>query len=295
VSNFITVLSGQLKKEKLLSASNILVMAVTFVLLGLFINIIVYTQTTLKYLEQQAQITIFFKDTTTQDQILTYKKNLEQDGRVMEVAYISKEDALKIFKDMNKDEPVLLESVSASILPASLEVKAKNIANLKTMTEDYKKLEGVEEVKYFEDVVSKFSKWSTIIYIISFVLVAIFLCVSYSVIIATLRTVINSRGQELEVMKLVGASDDYVKRPFIYQGIFYGFTASALSAVINIILNIVLDRFSIFSKGLAFGFIPGLFVHPVIFSAILCVILITFGTLLGYFGSLTAIKKYLNY
>jgi cell division transport system permease protein len=284
-----------IKKDKLLSVSNIVVMTVTFLLLGIFISVVVYSQTALKYLEEQAQVTVFFKDDFTEDRILVYRTNFEGDKRILEVKYISKEDALRIFKEMNKDEPILLESISASILPASLEVKAKNIGDLKILSEEYKKLEGVEEVSFFEDVIQKFSSWSRTIYIVGFILVLTFLLVSYSVIIATLKASINSKGSELEIMKLVGASDDYVKKPFLYQGVFFGLLSSLIASAIVFIINLGVDKLNIFSKGLSFGFIPGFYVNPLIFSTVLCFILLLSGFLLGFLGSTTAIKRYLEY
>lgn len=295
MANIWANLMQHIKKDKLLNISNVIVMTVTFMLLGIFISVVVYSQTALKYLEEQAQITIFFKDEFTPEKILGYKSNLESDKRILKVNYVSKEDALRIFKEMNKDEPILLESITASILPASLEVKAKNIGDLKNLTEEYKKMDGVEEVQFFEDVVQKFSGWSKAVYIIGFLLVLTFLAVSYSVIIATLKNSINNRGQELEIMKLVGASDDYVKKPFLYQGVFFGLMSSLIASIVVLLINLAIEKINMFSKGLSLGFIPGFFMSPILFALGLTFILLLSGFLLGFLGSTTAIKRYLKY
>lgn len=284
-----------LQKEKLMSVSNFLLMGITFLLLGLFIDVVVISQTALRYLEDQAQITIFFKDDFGENKILPLKANIEKDTRVASVTYVSKEEALRIFKEINKNEPVLLESISASILPASLEVKAKNIGNLEKLTNDYKSIDGVEEVRFYKDVVSRFASTSRAVYIVGFVLVVSFFLISYSVIISTLRTSINARGKELEVMKLVGASDAYVRDPFMYEGVFFSMVSAAAASVVIILLGVGIDRWGIFSKGLSIGFIPGFFINPIIFDAVLAFILLLSGFLLGYFGSKAAIKKYLKY
>ncbi len=278
-----------------MTISHFLVMGITFLVLGIFINIVVLSQTMLKYLEDQAQITIFFKDDFGEDKILPMKESILKDDRVAGVTYVSKEDALKIFKEINKDEPVLLESISASVLPASLEVKTKNISNLENLTNEFKSAEGVEEVRFYKDVVQRFKSTSNAVYIVGFVLVLAFFTISYSVIISSLRTAINSRGQELEVMKLVGASDSYVRNPFIYQGVFFSMVSSASASVLMILFGFVMSKWGIFSKGLSLGFIPGFFINPLIFSLILSFILLLSGFLLGYFGSKTAVKKYLDY
>ncbi len=286
---------ANVKKEKLLSASNIMVTTVTFVLLGLLIYIVVLSQTALRYLEEQAQVTIFFKDDFTEDKILVLKDNLSKDKRVSELVYVSKEEALRIFREINKDEPVLLESVSASILPASLEVRSRNISDLKPLADELKIMDGVEEVRYFEDVVSRFRLWSTVVYVVGTLLVLMFLLISYSVVIAALRTTINSKGQEFEIMKIVGASDDYVKTPLIHQGIYYGLFASLIASVVMILLGVGITLLHMFPKGLGLGFLPGVFIAPWVFSIILSIILLASGYLLGYLGSSAAIKKYLNY
>ena len=288
-------LKHYLQKEKLMSVSNFLVMGLTFLLLGVFIQIVVLSQTMLKYLEDQAQITVFFKDEFGEDKINSFKDSLNSDERILETKYISKEEALKIFKDINQDQPVLLESVSSSILPASLEVKAKNISELENLTNELQGKEGVEEVRFYKDVIQKFKSVSNTVYIVGFVLVVMFFLISYSVIISSLRTVINARGQELEVMKLVGASDSYIINPFIYQGVFFSVISALAASIIMIILGFGESKLGFFPKGLSLGFFPQLFLNPLIFSLILSFILIVSGFLLGYFGSKAAVKKYLKY
>lgn len=278
-----------------MSVAHLLVMSITFLLLGLFIDIVVLSQTAMKYLEEQAQITIFFKDEVTEEKILELKGVIEADERISEVNYVSKEDALRIFKEINKDEPVLLESVSASILPASLELKTKNIGKLEEISNEFETLDGVEEVRFYKDVVTRFKSWSNAIYIVGFLLVVIFFVISYSVIVTALRTTIQGRGTELEIMKLVGAKDRYVKNPFIYQGVFFGVVSSTIASIVVLILGVVISHQEVFSKGLSFGFIHGLYINPILFSVILSFVLIASGALLGYFGSTKAIKKYLEY
>ena len=284
-----------LQKEKLMTVSHFLVMGITFLLLGLFIDVIVLSQTTLKYLEDQAQITIFFKDEFGEDKILPFKDKLEKDGRISAVTYVSKEEALRIFKEINKDEPVLLDSISASVLPASLEVKAKNISNLDQLAEEFKKTDGVEEVRFYKDVVQRFRAVSSAVYIVGFLLVVAFFTISYSVIVSSLRTTINSRGTEVEIMKLVGASDTYVKSPFLYQGVFISLVSAASASIVIMLLGVAMSKWGVFSKGLSLGFIPGFFIDPILFSIILSLILLISGFLLGYFGSSSALKKYLKY
>lgn len=294
MSKTIETVVANIKREKLLSISNLLVMTVTFVVLGLFIEIILYSQTAIKLLEQQAQITVFFKDDVPEAKILELKKQFEGDERILAVNYVSKEDAFNIFKELNKDEPVLLESISANILPASLEIKSKNISSLGSLASEYQSIDGVEEVKYFEDVIERFKYWSNIIYIIGFVTLAILFIISYSVIIVTLRTTINSKGVELEILKLVGASDRYVKVPLIYQGMLFGGFSAFLASLFLILGSIFTRVLGFLGSGLDI-YLASVKLDTLVFSVLLSVVLFLSGVFLGYLGSLTAVKKYLQY
>lgn len=272
-----------------------MIMSITFLLLGGFIYVVAISQTALRYLEQQVQLSVFFKDDFAEQSILQLKAQLESDGRVSTIKYVSKDDAFKIFSEINKNEPILLESISPSILPASLEVKTYNLADLSPLAEQLVKTDGVEEVRFFKDVVQRFKQWSSIVYVVGFLLVAVFFVISYSVIINTLRTTINSKGVEVEIMKLVGASDKYVKNPLIYQGVAFGAVSAAISGTILLIVGIILHGSDSIGPGFSFGFLPTLYVTPIVFSIILFFILLVSGITLGYVGSTTAVKRYLKY
>jgi len=284
-----------LQKERVLSFANILTMTITFLVLGIFILIVFMSQSTLTYLEQQTQVTAFFKDDFPEESILKLRAELEQKEKVAKVTYISKEDALKIFSEINADEPLLLESISANILPASLKIQTKKIEDLKIIAEELSPHEGIEGVKFFEDVVTKFQRIANVVYIIGFVLTAMFLFVSYSAIVITLRTYINKKGTELEILKLVGASNDYVQKPIITQGLFFSLTSSIIATVILLIGALVASVLGIFSDGLVVPFLAGFKINLIVLNIILGVVLILSGLLLGYLGSKNTVKKYLEY
>ena len=278
-----------------MSITNIFIMSLAFLVLGIFISVIVVSQSVLRNLEQQAQVTIFFKDDFPESEILGLEQSLAADERIFSVNYVSKEDAFAIFKEINKDDPVLLESVTSSILPASLEVRGKDLADLPKLAEEFGSLDGIEEVRFFEDVIGSFRQFSSIAYIIGFVLVYIFFVVSYSVILSTLRSTINSKGTELEIMKLVGATDAYVKMPLIYQGIFYGVVSSFISGALLVITITVLSFYNLVPATFGIGFLADVKLTPLLFSFLLWLVLVISGLALGFVGSLFAVKRYLKY
>ncbi len=295
MNNYIPKIWETLKKEKILAWANILIMSITFTILGIFLTLVFISQSTLEHLERQAQVTVFFEDNYDEEHILSLKTQLEQDARIASVEYISKEKALEIFKEINKDEPLLLESVSANILPASLNIKTKQMKDLEPLAEELKQAEGVEGVKFFRDVIDNFQRIANIIYIVGFVLSTIFLFVSYATIVLLLRNYIHRKGQELEVLKLVGASNEYVRKPIIAQGVFFSLIASLIASLGFVTITGILQIVYGDSRRVLVPFSNGLTISAWTYVGAMDALLMLSGLLLGVVGSTGAIKKYLKY
>lgn len=295
MGNNLEQLKSLYHREKMLFALNLGAMSVTFFLTAFFIYLIAFSQTAIRSLEEQAQLTIYFKDDFTEQNILALENRIKEDERVSNVNYISKQKAFEIFSQQNVDKPIILEALSPEILPASLEVKAKNIADLDVLTQEYKTIDGVEDVEFYREVIENFKKWSYITYIVGFVLVLMLILISIAVVISTIRTNINTKGKEIEIMKLVGASNEYVQSPLIFQGIFFGAMSALISNIIATLIIIPLSMYGIFPMFISLGFLFGIKIHIFLFAMGLNLVLILLGFLLGYFGSTTGIKKYLSY
>jgi len=284
-----------IKREKFLSLSNMFIMIVTFLILGFFISLITVSQTAIRYLESQAQLTIFFKDDFSEANILGLRDKYLNDSRIDSINYVSKAAAFRIFSEINKNEPVLLESISENILPASLEIRTKNIKDLSPINTEFSAVDGVEDIRFFKDVVDSFKFWSNVLYIGGFILLLVFVFISYSIILYTLKSTINAKGMELSVLKLVGASDAYVRNPFVYQGMLFGLISSGIAGVLLIIISTIAFLNGFMRDGVLLGLVYGVSINPIVFSIMVCLLLMVFGGLLGYFGSSSALKKYLKY
>ncbi len=283
------------KREKVLSVANILITTITFLVLGIFLTLVFITQSTLTYLEQQTQVTAFFKDDFTEDKIKSLQKKLESDPRVSSVEYVSKEKALEIFTELNKDEPMFLQSASAKILPASINVKTKDIQNLPVLAGELAKLEGVEGVKFFKDVVESFQSIASVIYIVGFVLSAIFVFISYATVVLLLRSYISRKGAELSILKLVGASDEYVKKPIVAQGVFFSVFSAVIASLIILISTGIFWFAGGSSVNLTLPFSQGSQINILALAGSLSGIILISGFVLGHVGSSSAVRKYLKY
>src|SRR3989344_3735488 len=228
----IKIVKKNIRRDPHLAFASILVMTLTFLTLNLFIFSVVGSGVILEYLSDKAQVSIFFLDTKSEEEILVLKNKLEEDTRVKSISYVSKDQALKNFTEINKDEPVLLESVESNPLPASLEVRAQKLVDLQKLSEEFEQIDGVDDVRFYQDVVDKFRKWATMLRIGSFALLFILSTVSVIVILTTIGITIHSKGIEVEILKLVGATDSHVKTPLVLQGVFYGISAAIISTIV---------------------------------------------------------------
>ncbi|PIS21775.1 hypothetical protein COY33_01670 [candidate division WWE3 bacterium CG_4_10_14_0_2_um_filter_42_7] len=226
----------QIRRTPYLSLSVVLVIAFTFFLTSIFSAILFSSSKILNYLESKAQITAFFQVDFPEDQILSIKQSLLKSDQISEVAYVSKEDAFKIYTGEHQEEPELLESITAEVFPASLEIRAKDLSYLPEVVSQLKGKEGVEDVIYYKDIIDRFRVVSRAIRFTGLGLVLSMCLISLLVIMLTIGLSIRVRSDELEIMQLVGASDSYIVLPHVFQGAIYGAIASIVSFVAFLLL-----------------------------------------------------------
>ncbi len=204
----------------------ILLSSLTFFIISLFTLTNLGLNSLLNYFASTPQVTAFFKNSASSQDIQKLKSQLESTGLVKSINYISKEQALKIYRQQNQDNPLLLEMVTADILPASLEVSTKNLDDLSKIATIMKQNPQVEEVIYQKDVVSSLQKWIKGIRIASLVLSAIFFVTSLITFTVIIGLKIANRRDEINTLSLLGATSWYIRSPFLFEGILYGFIGS---------------------------------------------------------------------
>lgn len=262
------------------------IMSMTLFLAYVFSLLAAGSQVVLRYFETRPQINAFYQqDYVPQPQDIDRIKSLLQaTGKMESFKYISPEEALKIYKDLNQADPLLLEAVTAGMLPASLEVSAKDPNDLKVLSGILKSQEHVDDVRYAEDVVGMLTKWTTSLRTIGVSLVGAHLFITFVIILLIIGIKVASRRDEINTLQLVGATNSYIAAPFVYEGIIYGIFGSLAAWGITYILLL-------YSTGFLVGFLAGVPLLPV--SAIFMLQLLGCGTLLGAFvggvgGSLAA-------
>lgn len=227
-----------------LSIAATAIMVVTLVIVAFFAFSALFLQNQLDAVKEKIDLTIFLADTATPDQVKQLQSTILTYENVREVQFVSKADALERLRKSSKDGENLAKTAIeiGNPLPASLEVRTKTLENLDGLNERIKNSEQKEIItttsnddsdvrrKVVDRIVSISAGVSRVGGIISIA----FLLISLMIIFNTIRMAIFTRREEIEIMKLVGATNWYIRGPFLVEGAMYGIIGATLSLAIAI-------------------------------------------------------------
>src|SRR3989338_4473984 len=280
--------------------AGIMIVSITFFVATLFLFLGVLSSSMLSYFERQPQITVYFEDTKTKTEIDSLVKELKSLDSVSFVKYVSKDEALQIYQEDHKDDPLLLEMVTADILPASLEIQAVDVSKLETIAKHVQGETGVQEIIYHKDIVDRLVSWTRSVRALGGILLVVLTIETLLVILTIICVRIVNKRTEISIMQLIGASRWYVRMPFVLEGAFYGFMGALLGFISS--LGLILHQAQFF-LGLLIGIsnlqsnlLPGIQVWPITGAFVLVIFGVASisGVLLGTLGSLIAVSRYLE-
>ena len=271
-----------------------------FLSLMLFVSL-TFLNSILSYLETKPQVTVYFQNKSPENQIFKVRDELMSSGKVLNIKYISKNEAFNIYKQLNKDNPLLLEMVSADILPPSLEIYAKKPIYLPEIAEYLKKQGDIDEVQYEKDIVDKLLVLTNTIRKTASIFFSYLILMSIVVLTTTILFKIALKESEITLLKLIGATNFYIRKPYIMEGLFLGISASILSFGIFCLLAIYSNPFlQSYLRGISslsvdvFSYKLIIWPFNYIFFAIVFVSSSIFGAVIATVASYIATNKYLK-
>jgi cell division transport system permease protein len=211
------------------AAGSVLVLILTFTAAQAFVLVSLASSVLLHYFETRPQVTAFFTDDISEQQIFLVKEQMEAQPYVSGVTYISKAQALELYRQQNDNDPLLLEMVTADILPASLEVSARSAQNLQTISDYLTNVTGVEEVTYQKDVIEALQQWTNGLRIGGLILVGFLVGTSLLITTILISMKVAQKRQEIKTMRLLGASPWFVRGPFLLEGALYGLASAVIA------------------------------------------------------------------
>jgi cell division transport system permease protein len=265
----------------------ILIMTLTFLAISFFTFILVGSSKVINYFESKPQVTAFFRNEAKQADINQLKNQLQSTGKIASIKFVSKDEALKIYKEQNKNDPLLLDLVTADVLPSSFEISTVKIEDMAAVSNTLTKSSLVSDVIYQKDVVSTLTAWTGAIRQIGLVLVVLLSLVSIFIMATIIGIKISQKKEDIEIMKLIGATNWYIRWPFLTEGILYGI----IGAIVG---------WSIATAGLLYAtpflesFLKGIPVLPASYVELLILLglEIGFAIFLGAVSSFLAVLRY---
>lgn len=280
---------NHIRRSPYQATAAILIMLLTFLAVSVFTILIIGSSRVITYFESKPQVTAFFKDDAKQSDIDVLKSDLQSTGKVSSMKFVSKEEALQIYREQNKNDPLLLELVTADILPASLEISAYNLSDLSELSTFIKNNPAVSEVVYQKDVVSALTTWTNAIRIIGVILIALLSLVSIFIMSIIIGMKISHKKDEIEIMQLIGATKWYISSPFVLEGIFYGVLGAFFGwLVTSAALFLTTPLLESFLRGIPILPVPWWFYLALLGGELI------FAVILGIFSSLLAVMRYIK-
>lgn len=267
-----------------------LAMTLTFFITSVFVVLILGGQLILNYFEQRPELSVFFKEEASDSKIEEVAAAARSTGYVKDIKFISQEEALAIYRERFKDDPQLLESVSADFLPKSLQIsvtKPEGVIEVSKAVQNRPEVERI--VSLSEKAIENITSSIKVIRFGGTIFVSTLTLVSFLIIIMVVGMRIAIRRDEISIMALVGATKGFIAKPFLIEGALYGIVGATIATFLTYVLLLS------YSKSIQnfLGPIQVFPIHPLFFvylwlggSAI--------AAILGISGAFMALYRYLR-
>lgn len=267
--------------------------AVCSLILGCLWLLTVNLQAILSDWRAQFEVVVFLRDDITAEQRERLRRWLHAEAAVAAVQYTSKEEALVLFKREVRGQASLLEGLGENPLPASFQLRIREGHQtgtaLRAFATALERLEGVEEVLYGREWVDQVGRLVSVLQVAGWAVGTILGGAAIFIVANTIRLAVYARAEEIEVLRLVGATRGYIRAPFILEGLFQGLLGAGLALLLLFAgYRFVVWRLDLAPSGL-FGLGGGRFLEPLQVAGLLLT-----GAVLGGAGSLLSVRRFLK-
>lgn len=283
-------------RNKWFSLASVATMTACIFLFGLFYAIVTNFNYIVKAAEEGVAVTVFFEDGASQETIDQIGEAIKERPEVSKIQFVSAQEAWETYKEKYfQGEEELAEGFAEDnplVDSANYEVYVENIEDQSQLVEYIKGLEGVRKVNQSEKAANTLSTFNVLIGYVSVAIIVILLLVSVFLISNTVAIGIAVRGEEIGIMKLIGAKDGFVRGPFLIEGVIIGLAGSIVPLVLLYVIyekavGYVMERFSLLA-----GFLQFLSTREV-FTTLVPVAL-ALGMGIGFLGSYITVKKHVR-
>ncbi len=229
---FIQEVFRSLRRNNWMSFASIGTVAVSLFVLGVFLLLVLNMNRMASALESQVQISVYLEDGLSADDRKDIASDIEALQGIESIRYISKDEAKARLEDRLGDQKYLLDALGdKNPLPDSFEVVVKSPDLVETAAKAIDRMDGVQEAKYGQDVIEHLFAITRLIRIFGLVLMVLLAGATLFIISNTIRLTVFARRKEIAIMKYVGATDWFIRWPFLLEGMVLGFVGGVIAAV----------------------------------------------------------------
>lgn len=288
-----------IKSNKLLAFAAILTSVISFTLLGIFYSIIDITNDNIIKLQEEVRVVAFLEDEVEESEALNIKEDIEDISGVESVIYVPSDEGLEAYKRdiVSEEDDDMMRIVEEAIdkgnnpIPDTLEIETENININEEVMNKVLELENVYKVSDGNLITDFLKTMSKYVRIFGIVLILILVISSTILISNVIKVSVFVRKREIGIMKYIGATDNYIRLPFIIEGSVIGALGAGISVLMVSIVHSLVN--TNMSETLV-SFIPGFYITPLgNIMIILLPLLFFMGITIGVVGSLISLKKYL--
>ena len=282
----------QIWRNKGMSTASVFAITAMLLILGLFFVITVNINLFTEMLKNNYnEVEVFLNDDVKKSDAEDIMKKIDAEPGVKSSTYRNKTEAMKIMKARWGENSYLLDSLGDNPLPSSIVVTVDSMSTADNVIKMVKGTDGVEDVKYYQDTVKKLTKITNFLKLAAMIIMVFLIIVSIVVVSNTIKLTVFARAKEIEIMKYIGATNWFIRGPFLIEGILIGVISSAVSAVATFfiyreIISLVGKQFmTIMSSPL----VPAGYL-----SVNLILIFLAIGVSIGACGSIVSMRKFLD-
>jgi len=285
VGYFVREATTNLRRNKLMTMAAILTAAVSLLLLGGVLTLGAFVSSITHQIENQVEVSVFLNDGITKAQQDDVRSTLTGLDVVKKVTFVSKDQAFQEFKSLYRDQPALYENITPDVLPASFRVELTDPQRVDVIRSKLAKNPAVEEIADQRATVQRLVRFTGLLRTFSVVMILVLLGAAILLISNQTQLAIYARRREIEIMKLVGATNWFVRLPFMLEGIATGVAGAAIALVLLAVgKRVARSQFPVW--------IPTTALHGVALSQILWLVIL--GIAVGAIGSAVAVRRFLD-
>lgn len=289
VEYFISESLNSIRRNGLMSVASLMTVALSLLILGIFTLAIMNLNHMASVLESQVQVTVYLQDSQKDAEIREIGTRITKLPGVTKVTFVNKEEAMARFKQRLGTQQGLLDELGeANPLPNAYEVKVDRPDRVKTVALAIAQFKGIEAARYGQEVVEQLFSLTRMVRIFGMVLIVFLGLAALFIIVNTIRLTVFARRREIGIMKYVGATDWFIRWPFIIEGVLLGSLGACISAVL------LTQCYSMVTSQVyeSLAFLPLLPQYP--YLGYVNTFLLFGGIGIGVLGSIISVKKFLR-